>query len=325
MYNSNFRTSQFSRAFWIISAHKNILGVKANMNNLFNYAENNQHNLLNKYKHYFSIYDRHFSKFRNTEVNIVEFGVAHGGSLQMWKNYFGHKAKIYGIDIDPNCKQLEEDRISILIGDQGDKIFLRSLKKNIPRIDILIDDGGHEMEQQITTFEELFPHISSNGVYLCEDLHTSYMNKFGGGYKRKNTFVEYSKNIIDQINAWFSEEPESFRVTDLTRTVYSLHYYNSVLVIEKKPVQKGGVWISGKPRIPSLLTSALECLESNQSLKSNILELEEIPHRERNDRLNLMKSSFTDHLSSTTIDGLLRLLEDEEAFLQILKVIKATA
>ena len=295
------------------------------MNNLFNYAENNQHNLLNKYKHYFSIYHRHFSKFRNNEVNVVEFGVAHGGSLQMWKNYFGHKAKIYGVDINPNCKQLEEDRISIFIGDQGDKNFLKSLKKNIPRLDILIDDGGHEMQQQITTFEELFPHISSNGVYLCEDLHTSYMNKFGGGYKKKNTFVEYSKNIIDQINAWFSEEPNSFRVTDLTRTVYSLHYYNSVLVIEKKPVQKGGVWISGKPRIPSLLTSAIECLGNNPSLKSNILELEEIPHRERNDRLNLMKSSFTDHLSSMTIDGLLRLLEDEEAFHQILKVIKATA
>lgn len=295
------------------------------MNDLLNYAENNKHSLLNKYKHYFSIYDRHLSKFRDTEVNILEFGVAHGGSLQMWKNYFGHKAKIYGVDINPNCKQLEEDRISIFIGDQGDKNFLRVLKKNIPRIDILVDDGGHEMKQQIVTFEELFPYISSNGVYLCEDLHTSYMTNFGGGYKKKNTFIEYSKNFIDQINAWFSEEPNRFKVTDFTRTVYSLHYYNSVLVIEKKPVQKGCVWISGKPRIPSLLTSSLEYLGNNLLLRENILDLEEIPHRERYDRLNLMKLSFTDHQSNMIIDGLLSSVEDEDAFYQILKVIKETA
>ena len=242
----------------------------------------------------------------------------------MWKNYFGQKAKIYGVDINPNCKQLEEDRISIFIGDQGDKNFLRVLKKNIPKIDILVDDGGHEMKQQIITFEELFPHISSNGVYLCEDLHTSYMKKFGGGYKEKNTFIEYSKNFIDQINAWFSEEPNRFRVTDLTRTVYSLHYYNSVLVIEKNPVQKGCVWISGKPRIPSLLTSSFEYLGSNLLFRENILDLEEIPHRERYDRLNLMKLSFTDHQSNMIIDGLLRSVEDEDAFYQILKVIKET-
>ena len=294
------------------------------MNDLLNYAENNKHGLLNKYKHYFSIYDRHLSKFRDTAVNILEFGVAHGGSLQMWKNYFGQKAKIYGVDINPNCKQLEEDRISIFIGDQGDKNFLSTLKKNIPKIDILVDDGGHEMRQQIITFEELFPHISSNGVYLCEDLHTSYMHKFGGGYKEKNTFIEYSKNFIDQINAWFSEEPNRFKVTDLTRTVYSLHYYNSVLVIEKKPVQKGCVWISGKPRIPSLLTSSLEYLGSNLLFRQNILDLEEIPHKERYDRLILMKLSFTDHQSNMIIDGLLRSVEDEDAFYQILKVIKET-
>jgi len=295
------------------------------MNDLLKYAENNKHSLLNKYKHYFGIYERHLSKFRDTEVNILEFGVAHGGSLQMWKDYFGRKAKIYGVDINPDCKQLEEDRISIFIGDQGDKNFLTALKKNIPKIDILVDDGGHEMKQQIITFEELFPHISSNGVYLCEDLHTSYMQKFGGGYKKKNTFIEYSKNFIDQINAWFSEEPDKFKVTDLTRSVYSLHYYNSVLVIEKKPVQKGCVWISGNPRIPSLLTSSLEYLDSNRLFRENILDLEQIPHRERYDRLNLMKLSFTDHQSNMIIDGLLRSVEDEDAFNQLLEVIKETA
>ena len=62
---------------------------------------------------------------------------------------------------------------------------------------ILIDDGGHTMEQQIVTFEELYDHINDGGIYLCEDVHTSYLEKFGGGYQKEGTFIEYSKKIID--------------------------------------------------------------------------------------------------------------------------------
>ena len=169
------------------------------MNDLQKFFSNNQGRLLHKWKHYFEIYNRHFSKYRGTDVHIVEFGVSHGGSLHLWKDYFGANAKVFAIDINPNCKELEEDGIKIFIGDQQNRQFLRSLVKSIPRIDILIDDGGHTMKQQINTFEELFPHIDENGIYLCEDLHTSYWWKFGGGYKRKNTFIEYSKNFIDYI------------------------------------------------------------------------------------------------------------------------------
>ena len=52
---------------------------------------------------------------------MVEFGVFHGGSLQMWKNYFGDKVKIYGVDINENCLSLKEDQIEILIADQDNK------------------------------------------------------------------------------------------------------------------------------------------------------------------------------------------------------------
>jgi len=122
----------------------------------------------------------------------------------MWKKYFGAGAQIFGLDIDPQCKLFEEDRIRIFIGDQGDRQFLRLLKQQLPKLDILIDDGGHTMEQQIVTFQELFPHISANGVYMCEDLHTSYWRSYGGGYLNPNSFVEYSKRLIDYLNAYHS-------------------------------------------------------------------------------------------------------------------------
>ncbi len=215
------------------------------MGDLTDYFENNEGRLIDKWPHYFEIYERHFQRFRNRRVNILEIGVFHGGSLQMWKHYFGETAKIYGVDKNPRCKELEEDRVKIFIGDQNDRQFLRSLITELPKIDILIDDGGHMMNQQITTLTELYPHISEDGVYLCEDLHTSYWKEYGGGYKNRFSFVEFSKDLIDGLNAWHSKDNESFRVSDFTRSTYSMHYYDSVLVIEKRKLDEPSSRITG--------------------------------------------------------------------------------
>ena len=123
------------------------------MNQLKNYFQNNTKNLIHKWDHYFDIYDRYFSKYKNKEIVLVEFGVFHGGSLQMWKDYFGEKVKIYGIDINTNCLSLKEDQVEILIADQDDERSLQEIAKKIPEIDILIDDGGHTVRQQINTFQ----------------------------------------------------------------------------------------------------------------------------------------------------------------------------
>lgn len=219
------------------------------MNDLEKYFTENPGRLMHKWMHYFEIYDRHFSRFRNTNLHIVEFGVSQGGSLQMWKEYFGPECKIYGVDINPHCKQLEEDQVQVFIGDQQDRAFLKSLAESIPRIDILIDDGGHSMKQQINTFEELFPHIDQDGVYLCEDCHTSYSDSFDGGYKRRGTFIEYSKNFIDFVNAWHSETG-NLPVSEFTRAAHSLHYYDSVVVIEKRSIDKPVHKRTGVAEIP---------------------------------------------------------------------------
>ncbi len=202
------------------------------MNDLEKYFRENTQRGIAKWTHYFEIYDRHFAKYRNKEVTILEIGVSQGGSLQMWKSYFGGKAKIYGIDINPKCKEFEEENIQVLIGSQEDRKFLREVKTIVPKVDILIDDGGHTMRQQIVTFEELFSHVKEDGTYLCEDLRTSYWLSYGGGLKRRGTFIEYSKNFIDWLNAYHCGQ---LRVNDFTRTADSIHYYDSVVVVEKHP------------------------------------------------------------------------------------------
>lgn len=204
------------------------------MNDLEKFFNQSDHKQIRKWKHYFDVYDRYFKRYRNQPVHILEIGVSDGGSLQMWKNYFGPQAKIYGIDIDPACKALEEEGIEIFIGSQTDKEFLRKVRDSIPALDILIDDGGHTMRQQIVTFEELFGHVKPDGIFLIEDLHTSYWQNYGGGLKRRGSFIEYSKNFIDQLNAHHSRQ-RGFKPDSFTDTVDSIHYHDSILVIEKKP------------------------------------------------------------------------------------------
>ncbi len=197
---------------------------------------NHRGRLIHKWHGYFEIYHQHFARFRGRSPVVVEVGVFHGGSLQMWRDYFGPGARIFGIDIDPRCKAFEDEATAILIGDQSDRRFLAEVRERVPQIDILIDDGGHLMGQQIATFEELYPHIQPHGIYLCEDIHTSFLSDWGGGYRREGTFLEYSKALIDRLYGWYSQEPSRFNIDELTRTTYALHFYDSVLVIEKRPM-----------------------------------------------------------------------------------------
>ena len=202
-------------------------------NPLADYFYSNRKRIIHKWPHYFDIYHRYFQKFRGTACVVIEIGVYQGGSLQMWKHYFGDQAKIIGIDIDPTCKQYEEDAVEVLIGSQADPLFLESLLKAIPRIDILIDDGGHWMYQQIGTFKTLFQHIQEDGIYLCEDVMTSYLPEFRGGYGRKGTFIEFAKSLVDELHAWHIPDP-GFRLNDFAKSMNSVHFYDGIVVVEKK-------------------------------------------------------------------------------------------
>lgn len=205
------------------------------MNDLEHFFRNEKHRLMHKWNHYFEIYDRHLKHLRGKQINILEIGISHGGSLQMWDYYFKGNVNIYAVDVNPECKKLEGGNVKIFIGSQQDESFLRQLKKEIPPIDVLIDDGGHTMKQQITTFNVLFDHVKEDGIYICEDLHTSYWKDFGGGYKKRRSFIEFAKNLIDQIHAWHTPK---VAVSPITETTKSLHFYDSVLVIEKRKMVK---------------------------------------------------------------------------------------
>lgn len=232
--------------------------------------EHHDGRLLQKWSHYPPIYDRHLAPYRGRQVTLLEIGVAHGGSLQLWRTYFGGLARIYGIDVDPRCSQLHAEGGTILIGSQADRAFLDSVRASLGTLDVVIDDGGHTMKQQRITFETLFPHVSPGGIYLCEDTHTSYWPEYGGGYRRRGTFIEFAKSLVDDQHAWHSRQ-KSFQPSELTALVGGIHFYDSLIAIERaqrsipRVVTRGTERLAGEeyspPRVPFLRWLLLAGLE----------------------------------------------------------------
>jgi len=204
----------------------------------------NDKRLINKWKHYFPIYERHFSQFIYTPATLIEIGCGAGGSLQMWKQYFGPHARIVGIDVNPECKRFAEDQIEIYIGPQQDAVFLQSVIDEVGTPDIVIDDGSHIMSHIAASFNFLYPQMLKNGVYLVEDLHTAYWEEYEGGLGKPTTFIEICKNLIDQLNADHSRG--ALAPTEFTQSTMGIHFYDSVVVFErgaytqKRPLQKAG-------------------------------------------------------------------------------------
>lgn len=202
--------------------------------------------ILHKWHHYFDIYERHLARFRGTECLMLEFGVLDGGSLVMWSEYLGPKARIIGVDIEPLTKRYDGIRpnVSVIVGDQSDQAFLAEIARHGP-FDIAIDDGGHTARQQINTFNGIYGHVADNGVYICEDTHTSYWPKFqdaGPGV----TMVEHAKTLVDDMHSIYRERPKRYfvdrpadregelLVSRFAASTFSIQFYDSIIVFEKR-------------------------------------------------------------------------------------------
>lgn len=196
-----------------------------------------------KHNTYFEVYDELFSSYRGQEITFVEIGVLAGGSLFMWRDFFGPKARIIGIDLNPNAKKWSEHGFEIFIGNQADKEFWKKFIEQVGPIDIVLDDGGHTYEQQVITTEMLLENISDGGLLVIEDTHTSYMDGFG---PKRYSFIEYTKQMIDGINRRFSK----FDHLENERRVWSLKIYESIVAfainrpassLKAEPVHNDGI------------------------------------------------------------------------------------
>lgn len=198
---------------------------------LFELFLNNKDRPIHKWIHYFPIYERFFAQFVNKSIIFIEIGVYRGGSMRMWRKYFGPYATIIGIDIEPACSQFADKMTYIEIGDQKDQAFLERVLEKYGEPDIVLDDGSHTQEDIWGAFQYLYPHIRNNGIYFVEDLHTCYWPSYGGGLGKSDTFIEKSKDFIDLLNSYhFCNDAH---ITEFARTTHSICYFDSICVFEK--------------------------------------------------------------------------------------------
>jgi hypothetical protein len=162
----------------------------------FNSFKNSPYKSI-KHSTYFNVYDDLFSRFKQQPITFVEVGVLGGGSLFMWRDFFGPQARIIGIDLNPNARKWIDFGFDIYIGDQSKSDFWKHFFHQVGEIDILLDDGGHTYLQQIVTVREVLPFIKHQGILVVEDTHSSYMQGFG---PKKYSFINFAKREIDKVN-----------------------------------------------------------------------------------------------------------------------------
>lgn len=189
---------------------------------------------LFKMLHYLEIYDELLAPWQGRDVNFLEIGIYKGGSMPMWQGFFGKGAKLTFLDIDPACRALELPGTRVEIGDQSDPVFLQKIGTDHGPFDLIVDDGGHKMHQQITSFRELWPKLKDRGLYIVEDTHTSYWPGFGGGFREGKSLIEFAKDLIDRMHSWYTEDDTGFPLHPMAREIGGIRFHDSMVVIEKR-------------------------------------------------------------------------------------------
>ena len=188
-----------------------------------------------KWSGYFDVYEKHCAKFRGKSPRILEIGIYQGGSLELWHKYFGGGTQVVAVDIDEKCLDYKYDfDVEIVMGDQSNRNFWKEFFEKHEKFDIIIDDGGHTMNQQIVTLEECFKHLNDGGVFVVEDTHTSYWQSHGGSFLGRQTFLEYAKRTTDVMNVQFFGDLMQKDFVKNLEDLYGVSFYNSQVIFEKK-------------------------------------------------------------------------------------------
>ncbi|WP_371663134.1 hypothetical protein [Streptomyces sp. NBC_00280] len=186
-------------------------------------------------------YERHFEPYRHQRIRILEIGVggynsptSGGGSLRMWKHFFP-RGQVFGLDAFDKSG-VDEPRIRTVVGDQSSPEFLTSLAEEIGPLDIVVDDGSHLSDDVITSFTTLFPLLRPGGLYVIEDLQTSYWPGWNGNRSELSdpgTSVGFLKTLFDTLHHQDRVREAPYEPSEIERGVTGIHLYHNLVFIEK--------------------------------------------------------------------------------------------
>ena len=185
-------------------------------------------------------YERFFHELRaQTDLKLLEIGVYEGASVRTWESYFSH-ATIVGVDINLDAKQHASDRVIIEHADQSNIASLTKLALDHGPFDILIDDGSHQWDHQITSLRTLYPFLKPGGYYIMEDIDTSY-GSFVETYRGIGSVpaAKYLQNMLDYVVGdralEIATEEDAF-IRSYAPLTQFLAFYRRTCVIRKAPV-----------------------------------------------------------------------------------------
>lgn len=199
---------------------------------------------------YTSVYERHFRKFRNKRISLLEIGVGGyslqpgGGSLRMWRAYFPY-ARIAAIDIYDKTR-FSRGRVKVYQCSQIDGDGLREICEEYDGFDIIIDDGSHINEHQIETFGTLFDHLNDGGIYVIEDVQTSYWPAYGGGAVGTSGYEQSSMCFFKQFADGLNYEEfldEHYAPTAYDRKIISIEFHHNLIILTKGRNEEGSQMI----------------------------------------------------------------------------------
>ncbi|KAM4058029.1 methyltransferase [Hirsutella rhossiliensis] len=165
---------------------------------------------------YQHMYEKYLLPLRSLPLKMLEIGLGcnmdygPGASYYTWLEYLPN-VELYFIEFDALCANKYQDKTAnahVFVGDQADADFLERFAADTTAhglFDIVVDDGGHTMEQQMTSLERLWPIVKPGGLYVIEDLQTSYWVDYGGDPSTrdpaKHTTMKYLYGILDELMA----------------------------------------------------------------------------------------------------------------------------
>lgn len=126
---------------------------------------------------YCEIYEKKMEHLRDQPIKLLELGVFYGDSLAMWRDYFA-KGDIHGVDLD--CVRCDGVHgVTLHQFDVSDRRLLEELSTKHGPWDVIVDDASHTMKHQQRTFDIMWPLLKPGGLFIIEDLHTSFPPKLG--------------------------------------------------------------------------------------------------------------------------------------------------
>ena len=228
------------------------------MKTLKDLYQNHSGKVSDKWTSYLDVYDDKLRCYQKLPVRFLEIGIMNGGSLEIFSKYFSKAELLLGCDIDPMVKKLkyknQDSNIVVISGDVNHEETIIQITKHA-KFDIIIDDGSHQSDDVVKSFCNYFKHVKQGGIYIIEDLHSSYQREYKGGIFFPISSINFLKKLVDIINHehWGIENKKEWLLRGFAENykinidnieleqINSIEFVNSLCFVKKKPSKENKV------------------------------------------------------------------------------------